>query len=433
MKPLPGIPLDYKKLSALINSGVYPAERNWLEFKERLFPAAPVGKPTKAKTPNEVFDELARDLASLAVYGGFLIYGVRENKANHTFTVVDMELPRNLDQQVVNAARTRITSPLEVEPTLLTNPANPSSGLMVIEIPSSPEAPHNVRGTYFTRSSVGKEPMRDDEVERLILRRRKADQLLTEAMHATREAVSTDPANAGAHLYLTALPTHGHRDMFADYTRNQSARVEFLARVSKWASAFSRTKLAVPGRTAAFYELHDHRRTQATRGAWFQHVDRASPHPWRAIGLDDDGIVRFYDRTAGSRRDGVDPVDARYMAAFDAPPSRAPHRGAVIYEDHVWHDTVEFLAFVGLLAAEAGYTGAWRIGLTIDDTNGRGSAQSNGWRPVTTHVDTDELHATARASTPEIRNAPRDVAARLVGPITRELGTEHLLAQWNAS
>ena len=431
MNRLPVIPLDYAELKALISSGVYPAERDWLEFKEHLSPTAPAGKPTKTKTPSEVFNELARDLASLAVSGGYLIYGVHEDKTTHVFSVVDTELPPNLDHQMVSAGH-RVSPRLEVEPTLLTNPAKPGFGLMVIEVPESPEAPHNVGGTYYTRSSIGKEPMRDDEVERLILRRRKVDQLLTDAMRTTAAAARTKLPDVGlAHFCLTAMPTRGHRDMFAKYTRSQSTRAEFLSQLTTWVNQFAQSDLAVPERTTAFSEFNNHRRTQATQGAWFEIAAQGIPS-WRGIGLDDDGTFRFYDRLAGSLHNGVHPVHALWEA-HGAPRARAPHNGPVIYEEHLWHDTVELVALFGLLAAEVGYTGAWLIGLTVDDANGRGSALSNSWMPVTTSIDTEELTATARASASDIRNAPRDVAARLIGPILRELGTEHLLAQWNPS
>lgn len=54
---------------------------------------------------------LARDLASLAVRGGYLIFGVEEDKASHKFTVVDTPLPAHLDQAVDQVARDFIDPP----------------------------------------------------------------------------------------------------------------------------------------------------------------------------------------------------------------------------------------------------------------------------------------------------------------------------------
>lgn len=432
MSSLPEIPLDYAQLSALIASGVYPAERHWLEFKEQLFPAAPAGKPTKTKTPDEVFDEMARDMASLAPRGGYLIYGIHEDKINHVFTVADMELPNHLDQKVVATARTRVDPQLEVEPTLLTNPAKPGHGLMVIHVPESPDIVHNVGGTYYGRSSIGKDPLRDDEVERLILRRGRTDQLLAEAMLRTQAAGTWgSPETAPAHLYLTALPTRGQRDMLADFTRSENARFAFLGRISQWAAQRSQDGPASAKRTRAYDALHEEHRTQSTRGAWFQTTASSDQRSRRGVGLDDDGTVRFFDRAAGSLPDGSHPADAAW-AASGAPPIRPGHATQVIYEQHVWLDTVEFLDLLGMLATEVSYTGAWLIGLTIGNTLGRSSGHGRGLMPTRTSIDTHELTTVTRASATEICNAPQDAAERLVAPLLRELGTENLLTQWNS-
>ena len=70
-----GVPLSYTDLRNMVDSGVFPAERHWLDFKRELYqrPSAN-GAPTKPKSKNEAHQELARDLASLAVRGGYLVY-----------------------------------------------------------------------------------------------------------------------------------------------------------------------------------------------------------------------------------------------------------------------------------------------------------------------------------------------------------------------
>ena len=56
-------------------------------------------------------------MASLAVLGGFLVYGVKENKVKHLFTVDEMSLAVGLHETVEAIARNRITPPLAVVPT----------------------------------------------------------------------------------------------------------------------------------------------------------------------------------------------------------------------------------------------------------------------------------------------------------------------------
>lgn len=111
------IPLRYPELVDAVNCGVFPAERHWLDFKRELYARPPAnGASGKTKSPAEVHAELARDLASLAMRSGYLIFGVEEDKTNHTFTAVDMPLTPQLEQTVDQIARDRITPPLLVTP-----------------------------------------------------------------------------------------------------------------------------------------------------------------------------------------------------------------------------------------------------------------------------------------------------------------------------
>jgi hypothetical protein len=38
--PMRSVPLDYDELSAAIKAGAFPHERNWIDFKRRLYPVA---------------------------------------------------------------------------------------------------------------------------------------------------------------------------------------------------------------------------------------------------------------------------------------------------------------------------------------------------------------------------------------------------------
>lgn len=123
-----------------------------------------------------------------------------------------MPLPVHLDQAADQVARDFIDPPLLVAPTLLINPSSPGQGMMVIDVTESPWAPHQVGGIYYGRSETGKVKLTDDEIERLILRRGRADQGLQDAMAATL-AADPEPGTEAAHLYLTAVPPQGQPDM----------------------------------------------------------------------------------------------------------------------------------------------------------------------------------------------------------------------------
>jgi hypothetical protein len=412
--------------------GVFPAERHWLDFKRELYPGPPpASKPSKSKSRDEVHDELARDLASLAVYGGVLVFGVEEDKVNHVFTTVDMPLPAQLDQTIDQVARARITPPLYVAPTLLGNPALPGSGIMVVEVPESPDAPHRVGGVYYGRSETGKIQLSDDDVERLILQRqRRADQRLIAAMTATTNAVPSDD-DGSCHMYPTAVPTRRWPDMFLRYTRYQAARNSFIADSTAWVNAVA----AFPDRPAdtkpAFSELTHYRRTQTLRGSWFQTFAPTDEMamPRRGVGLGDDGTVRFFDLAAGSRPDGMHPAAA--IAQQRGYPARALHSQAVVYDEVLWWDILDVLHLIAKLSATCGYHAAWLLGITVDGTLGRLSGATGAFPSVASRSDSNELAGTSRATSDELSQAPLTVAERLLRPVLQELGSEHLLRRLN--
>lgn len=424
------VPLDYASLLNAIHGDEFPAERHWLDFKRELYTRPPAnGTPVKVKPKKEVHEELARDLASLAVRGGYLIFGVEEDKASHAFTVVDMPLPAHLDQSVDQIARDFIDPPLLVAPTLLTNPGDPGHGMMVIEVAESPDAPHMVGGIYYGRSETGKVKLTDDEVERLILRRGRADQRLQTAMADTLEA-DPEPGTEAAHFYLTAVPAQGRPGMLLDYTRDSAAHRHFMTTANEWHNAIARSDNGQrDGNSAqiAFGSLIDARRGQRPRGAWFYNYPQSPPDrrlgiPRRALDLDDDGIVRFTDMAAGSLPSGLHPAVAERMDR--GYPGGTLHTSSVIYDVIVWWNTLDLVRLTGQIAKSCDYSGSWLLGAELGRMHGR---RSSAWS--TSECDTDQLTATTRATTRQILEQPREVASMLLRPLFRDIGSERVLDQ----
>ena len=424
------VPLNYADLLNAVHGGVFPAERHWLDFKRELYPRPPAsGTPAKVKSKNEVHQELARDLASLAVRGGYLVFGVEEDKAGHAFTVVDMPLPAHLDQTVDQVARDLINPPLLVAPTLLTNPGNPGHGMMVIEVAESPDAPHMAGGIYYGRSETGKVQLADDEIQRLILRRGRADQRLQEAMAGTL-AADPEPGTEACHFYLTAVPTQGWPGMLLDYTRDRAAHRRFMTDATQWHNAIARADAGQRSDGAAhvaFGSLTDTRRGQRPRGAWYFSYPQSPPDrrpgmPRRALALDDDGTVRFIDMAAGSLPNGLHPAVAEHMNR--GWPGGTLHTGSVIYDVIIWWETLDLVRLIGQIAESRGYSGSWLLGAELGRMHGR---RSSAWG--TNECDADQLTATSRAATRQLLERPRDVASALLRPLFRDLGSEKALDQ----
>lgn len=168
-------------------------ENQWCELKEQLGPS------NKA-----VNTELARDLASLSVHGGVIIFGVRDK----TYDVVGCETD-GLRDRISQVAAMRISPPLvPVISDAIEGPEG--SNLLVVSVPPSPLAPHMVDERYYGRSVDGKRVLSDPEVRTLILARDQRTYGFVERLEALAQNDPVDQMVEGA-------PTgHGHALFLAE-------------------------------------------------------------------------------------------------------------------------------------------------------------------------------------------------------------------------
>ena len=170
-------------------------ETHSIEFKER---------PPSNKS-------IAKQLAGFAIDGGELIIGVAEPEPG-TFAIKPLAhagLPEKVDQ----IAQARVDRPLLVESRLLREDDNAARGVLWVSVPPSPEAPHQVDGTYYKRAGKQTLPMSDPEVERLIWSRRTTLEGIESAL---REAMAKDTAGELPHIIGVARPTGAARDELYD-------------------------------------------------------------------------------------------------------------------------------------------------------------------------------------------------------------------------
>jgi hypothetical protein len=135
-----------------------------LDFKRELPPGKGENK------------ELARDLAQFAVDGGVLIIGVDDNAQ---LTPVDLH---GLRERIDQVARDLVDEPLHVRIDTIPTAADPAKGYLLVTVPPSSTAPHQVDGRYYGRGDTTKHVLPDAEVQRLhqlaLRRQRDADELL---------------------------------------------------------------------------------------------------------------------------------------------------------------------------------------------------------------------------------------------------------------
>ena len=415
------VPLTYAGLADSIAAGAFPHERTWIEFKRRLFPEG--AEAADGAVRAKVSEELAKDMASLAVLGGFLVYGVKEDKIKHLFTVDEIHLTVGLHETVEAIARNRTTPPLTIMPTLVPNPADPVRGFLVIEVPASPDSPHMVDRSYWGRSETGKVRLSDPEVERLILARTSYSGRIMDAMQATAESDPISLSRHGCHFYFTAVPATGWPDMFVDYTRDHTSRMKLIQFCTSLASQFERDGQVQRPLPVAFDGMNNAWRSQKVPSGW---ISSWSVDPrdgsGRAVGVDDDGAVRFINLGPyGPVSPGPDGVVVLVPGAW------------FVRERNVLFETWDMIRLTAALSDAVGYRGSWLIGVELDHLGGHVSQLNDlsaGYLAGPGIIwEKAGYEQVMKAAALEVREKALAVTARLLRQLLRGLGTEVLLSQ----
>lgn len=402
------VPETYAELTAAIDAGVYPSERTWIDFKRRLFPEDPADKDGRAKASLE----LSKDMASMAVHGGYLVYGVAEDKAKHVFSADPMNLPVGLHETVDAIARDRVTPALSVIPNLVADPADSTRGFLVIEIPASPDAPHMADGGYWGRSETGKVRLSDADVERLILIRSRQTELLLAAMRETARADPL-PSSKYCHFYFTAVPATGWADMFAGYSRDRQSRTKLGQVCTSLLNEIRKGDVGQSRPPVAFEAMIQDWRSQHVAAGWWGTWSKApEENRGRAVGLDDDGAIRYLNLGASGS---------------------LPHSQDILFvrELSLMFETWDVLRLVATLSDAVGYRGSWLFGVEFVQLGGHMSQTSDPYSGFMAGSgitwDTAGYSATTKAAATEVREKPVLVVGRLLRRLMRGLGTEGLL------
>lgn len=149
---------------------------------------------------------IAADLAAFSVDGGSILVGLHEDKSTRTFSLAPQPL-FGLAERVESIAATAVDPPLYIETRPIPSAGDPSVGYLVIEIPPSARAPHQVEGTYYGRGDKTNIRLSDGEVQRLLALR---ESVGNKARVLLQREISRDPIGAWdrgtSHVYLVAEP-----------------------------------------------------------------------------------------------------------------------------------------------------------------------------------------------------------------------------------
>lgn len=427
-----GLPLEHGALKAAVETGQFPSERFWMDYKLGLYPADPT-RPASPPTRGErvkAHRELARDAASMAIRGGYLIYGVHEDRRNFRFEPVGMPLEPGVRETVVQAVAALTSPSLDVRTHVLPDPNQSSSGFLVVEIAESPEAPHMVEGVFHGRSDTGRTILGEPEVERLILQRRRlADRLIEQMALTARHDPGIENRGAAPRAYVTAVPSRGWRDILRTFTQVQTTRSALEPLCAQAMDAVDRPDYSSYG------ELHVAdfvRRGQRIGGIWHRTWDEThvpNGAAFRALGISDDGEVRFQRFQSGV---SLTSDQARELVSQYGGPLHDGALSAVLYESDLLRHVEAVLRLVGILAREVGYAGSWMLGLEVHGLD-RCVSERNLDRPREVAyriqvLDSDQYRQTTRASSEELQSDPAVAVSYLTRPLLRSLDRESLLS-----
>jgi hypothetical protein len=194
------LPDNEDDLGKLLDQGLL-TERHTLDFKRELEPGKGANK------------ELARDLAQLAIDRGVLVIGVDDNDKTLPPQMTPVQLD-GLKERIDQVARSLIDQPLHVRIQIIAAAGQPGRGCLLVVVPPSPSAPHQVDGRYYGRGDTTRHVLSDAEVQRLhqlaLRRQHDAEQLLD--LEVAR-APGLPSARQHAHLIGVAQPVTGRPDL----------------------------------------------------------------------------------------------------------------------------------------------------------------------------------------------------------------------------
>jgi hypothetical protein len=195
--------------------GVF-GESHWWDAKRQLN-SSPKG--------NKAF---AADLAAFAIDGGSLLIGLQEDKESDTFSLAPQPTA-NMPERIGSIATSAVDPPLFVVTTAIpseqTGDDGAALGYLLVEVPPSARAPHQVDGVYYGRGDRQNIRLSDAEVQRHHALR---GSLTPKGSALLASEVARDPIpradRTGGHLYLVAEPLTAAPDVATRFLRDAKTR-----------------------------------------------------------------------------------------------------------------------------------------------------------------------------------------------------------------
>lgn len=356
--------------------------------------------------------ELAKDIAAMTTDGGALVYGIEEDEGNRPRILTPVELS-GARERIDQIAQNSIFPSPRVESVTLRLPDDDSRGYLIVLVPASPLAPHQVGvgndRRFYGRCETGNRLLAEAEIARLYDRRARVnvdrEQLLRDCIAAS----PAGPANPGKQGFLQAFAQPVLRDdLLWDRAVGLHQGEEQILQ--------KRLRDAVA----------------SVRADWGgAHIGRALN--WRPRGAD-----KWTLDTAESSGDPDSfPVHRRALAdlsmdgrcymfyggAADSTERRSPELPSsyLLYERGIALNLAQFMALVGAFYEAGAQYGPVDVGMAITGIRGAISAHAYSDHLVWPAYRDDGAFRTARYDSRELSADPMGVARHLIDRLLRSI------------
>jgi len=395
-------PTTEEDLRVAAHSGTLDESMPGLELKREI------GTSTGANK------ELGRDLASLAVAGGQLLIGIldasdrdAENVESALYPIPTDGLPEKIEQ----IAAMRCDPPLVVSCRAIVSEFDANMGYVLVDVPTSPMAPHMSDGRYWSRGEHSKRHLSDHEVEVLISRREQLNRSAESELHAY---VARDPWVAGGaqqtigHQYAVAVPLQADATMLLNNVAGDGWET--------WLRAFV-AQATVPGQSWS-PDLTDALNPDRRGDGWA--MTSHSLQTGRRLGQDADegSLYELELAEAGTVR----------MFSGRASDGRGSDQDQLFFlEVAVVGNTMQLIRLVTAVSEATNYGGMWALGVSVNHLRGSTPQSLGGAISMLLPVlSEDGYEQMTRASTVELARQPESVLERLVGRLMRSAGCHHV-------
>lgn len=348
--------------------------------------------------------ESAVDLASFALDGGVLIFGVDEPTPG-SFVPYPIAL-ENLSEKIEQIAANSVDPGLHIRTRAIPSAADPTLGYLVVEVPPSPGAPHMVDGRYWGRNEKTKQRLSDPDVRRLIVGKEGIESRVRTALAESEKTAPQPPPRA--RLHLVAIPQAAPEGAASTFVRQRpEVMIDFAnsgdGRVPPGLRPFVEDSWTYRG--AVVRRLHALART--TLNAQKQAADYAATEYAADLEVRTSGEVHLLLSSIwGEERSRYDPEKPRY----------------ILYDHTISAAAFRIIGLAERIANETGYRGPWAFGLLMAGGYGMEAAREVTFQSRHTQVTETRYQKSVTASFSEIESDPGSIVSRLLLDLWVALG-----------